>query len=198
MSDPGPARYDMDYMHREALTILPRVLQEVGIRSPILVGHSDGGSIALIYAGAHPEHVSGLILEAPHVFVEPLTVESIAGTKHLFGAPDLRRKLSRYHRDVDQVFWRWNDIWLDPRFLAWNIEASVPRVRCPVLMVQGEDDEYGTRAQLDSIALHVGRPDMTESLVLPRCGHSPHRDQVEAVLAAISRFVQNHPLTTKQ
>ncbi|WP_395673863.1 alpha/beta fold hydrolase [Phenylobacterium sp.] len=186
-SDPIAAPRQPDYMHVEALEVLPKVLKAAGVARPILLGHSDGGSIALIHAGAYPASTAGLVLEAPHVFVEPLTVQSIAQAKVVYETTDLPRKLGRHHRDADHAFWGWNDIWLDDRFLAWNIEASLPTIDCPILLLQGLDDEYGTRAQLDAIA--AGTPD-TEILMLPRCGHSPHRDQTEAVLEALETFVR--------
>jgi len=176
----------VDYMHREAESVLPAVLARFGIRRPILFGHSDGGSIALIYAGFRPDDVAGLILEAPHVFVEDLTVDSIAKVKTVYQSSNLADKLKRYHQDVDRTFWGWNDIWLDPRFKAWNIEAYLPAIACPILAIQGEEDEYGTRAQLDAIA---ARTPATEIVMLSPCGHSPHRDQGEAVLRRSAGFV---------
>jgi pimeloyl-ACP methyl ester carboxylesterase len=176
------------YMHDEALVTLPAVLDALGIIDPILVGHSDGASIALIHAGARRRRVRGLILEAPHVFVEDVTVASIADAKVAWAETDLRRRLGRYHADVDGAFTGWNDIWLHPDFRAWNIEEYLPGVACPVMVVQGADDEYGTSAQLAAIENGVKGP--VECLLLPNCKHSPHRDQPEATLAAMTRFVQ--------
>jgi pimeloyl-ACP methyl ester carboxylesterase len=177
----------VDYMHREALDSLPEVLAGRGIESPILVGHSDGASIALIHAGAGSWPVRALVLEAPHVFVEEVTVASIAEAKTAYATTDLPRRLGRYHADVDTTFRGWNDIWLDPDFRAWNIAEVLPSIRCPIQLIQGEDDEYGTFAQIDAIAAGAGGP--VETVKLPRCRHSPHRDQPEATLAAMRRFI---------
>lgn len=177
----------VEYMHHEGEVVLPAVLNHFAITRPVLFGHSDGGSIALIYAGRHPDAVAGLILEAPHVFVEDLTVTSIAGIKEVFRTTDLGAKLGRYHQDPDRTFWGWNDIWLDPRFKLWNIEAYLPAIRCSILAIQGLDDEYGTRAQLD--AIQAATP-ATEIVLLPRCGHSPHRDQAAAVLDRSAAFIE--------
>jgi pimeloyl-ACP methyl ester carboxylesterase len=175
-----------DYMHREAERALPELLAHLGIDDPILFGHSDGASIALIYAGAHPAAVRALILEAPHVFVEDLSVRSIAEAKTAYATTDLPAKLSRWHADADATFYGWNDIWLDPRFRAWNIEASLAGVRCPVLLIQGDADEYGTAAQLEAIAKRVPA---SETLLVAGARHSPHRDATEAVLERIATFV---------
>jgi pimeloyl-ACP methyl ester carboxylesterase len=174
------------YMHDEALAALPEFLDKLGIERPILVGHSDGGSIALIHAGGAQRPVAGLILMAPHVIVEDLSVASIAAAKVAFETTDLRAKLARYHADVDGVFWGWNRIWLDPEFRSWNIEDYLPRITCPIVAIQGEDDEYGTMEQLRRIARGV--PD-AELVALADCRHSPHRDQPDAVLEAMTRFV---------
>jgi pimeloyl-ACP methyl ester carboxylesterase len=179
-----------DYMHREGEVVLPALLAVLGIDAPVLFGHSDGGSIALIYAGSAKRAPVALVLEAPHVFVEDLTVESIAGVRELYAMSDLRAKLSRYHADAERTFRGWNDIWLDPRFRAWDITPYVERVRAPVLVLQGEDDEYGTPAQLDAIAARVPR---AQTALLADCGHSPHRDQREAVLAHTAAFLAAVP-----
>ena len=185
LSDPLPTRREPDYMHREADAV-PMLMDAVGLGRAILFGHSDGASIALIVAARFPDRVAGLILEAPHVFVETLTVESIAAVKETYRSTNLGRRLGRYHRDPDHAFWRWNDIWLDPRFLRWSIEDLLPRVRAPALLIQGQDDEYGTMEQLDRIAAVLER---TRRLELASCGHSPHRDQPAAVLRAAAAFV---------
>ncbi|HET8729056.1 MAG TPA: alpha/beta hydrolase [Alphaproteobacteria bacterium] len=177
----------VDYMHVEALEALPAVLADRGIENPILIGHSDGASIALIHAGAGRWPVRALILEAPHVFVEDITVASIAEAKTVYETTDLGRRLGRYHADADNTFWGWNDIWLHPDFRAWNIEEYLPGVRCPTLLIQGEDDEYGTFAQLDAIEARVAGP--VETVKLPSCKHSPHRDQPGATLDAMARFI---------
>ena len=186
-SDPiGEAR-NVRYMHDEALASLPALLDALKVDRPVLIGHSDGASIALIHAGAGIRPVCGLILEAPHVFVEDLTVASIAGAKTIYQTTDLNRRLGRYHDDPDNAFWGWNDIWLHPDFRAWNIEEFLPGVRCPSLVIQGADDEYGTMAQLEAIAARSGGP--VEALVLDDCKHSPHRDQEAATLRAMTRFI---------
>jgi pimeloyl-ACP methyl ester carboxylesterase len=176
-----------DYMHVEALVTLPRLLDHFGITQPVLVGHSDGASIALIYAGSGVPNIAATIALAPHVFVEPVSIAGIEAAKLAYAGAGLRDRLTRYHADVDAAFRGWNDIWLSPAFLDWNIEASVARVECPTLLIQGRGDEYGTSAQLDAIEHAArGRVDRVE---LNQCGHSPHRDQPEATVAAIVRFV---------
>jgi pimeloyl-ACP methyl ester carboxylesterase len=175
-----------EYMHHEGEVVLPALLSELGLERPILFGHSDGASIALIYAGAHPAAVRGLVLEAPHVFVEEISVRSIAQAKAAYAATDLPAKLGRHHADGDATFYGWNDIWLDPRFRDWNIEAYAARVTCPVLLVQGDADEYGTTAQLEAIAARVPA---SETLLVPGAGHSPHRDDPELVLSRVTAFL---------
>jgi pimeloyl-ACP methyl ester carboxylesterase len=175
-----------DYMHHEGEVVLLALLSALEIDRPILFGHSDGASIALIFAGTHPDAVRGLVLEAPHVFVEDLSVRSIAQAKTIFATTDLPAKLARHHADAGATFYGWNDIWLDPRFRAWNIEDYAARVRAPVLLIQGDADEYGTIAQLDSIAARVPG---AEIAMIPGAGHSPHRDAPELVLDRIAAFV---------
>jgi len=176
----------VSYMHHEAEVVLPSLLQQAAIERPVLLGQSDGASIALIYAGKFPDSPAALILEAPHVFVEDLSVKSIAQAKIAYETTDLPRKLGRYHQDVDSTFWGWNRIWLDPRFRSWNIESYLNAIRCPVLVIQGEDDEYGTTKQIAAIQAKLPS---TEVLMLPKCKHAPHRDQPEATLARIKQFV---------
>jgi pimeloyl-ACP methyl ester carboxylesterase len=180
-------RREPEYMHHEAEVVLPEVLAQVGIERPILFGHSDGASIALIYAGAQPGAVSALILEAPHVFVEEISVRSIAEAKIAFATTDLPAKLARHHANANATFAGWNDIWLDPRFRDWNIESYALSVRCPVLLIQGDADEYGTTAQLDAI---VARSPNAQVLLVPGAGHSPHRDAPQLVLDRVASFVQ--------
>jgi len=184
-SEPLPVPRDPDYMHKEADAV-SALLDALGIERAVLFGHSDGGSIALIVAARAPERVASLILEAPHVYVEQLTVDSIAKVKTLYEVSDLGRKLGRHHADAAHVFWRWNDIWLDPRFRDWSIESLLPDVRAPALLVQGLDDEYGTMDQLDRIEAVLPR---VRRLELANCGHSPHRDQEEALLTASKQFL---------
>jgi pimeloyl-ACP methyl ester carboxylesterase len=177
----------VSYMHDEALTILPDLIAQLKIVNPVLVGHSDGGSIALIYAGSH-DGLRGLVLLAPHVFVEDLSVTSIAEAKVKFETTNLSEKLARHHKDATRTFWGWNNVWLHPDFRSWNIEEFLPRISCPILAIQGLDDQYGTLAQIDAIVKQSGGP--VEVLTLPDCRHSPQRDQPEAVLAAIVKFVK--------
>jgi len=179
-------RVGVDFMHREGLAALPEVLSRLEIEKPILVGHSDGASIALIYAGHHP--VRGVVAMAPHVFIEDICIDSIQKAKKQFETTDLPERLGKYHRDARKTFHLWADAWLDPAFRDWNIEEYLAGVRCPVLAMQGEDDEYGTMAQLDAIARQVSGP--CELLKLPDCGHSPQRDQPEKALLAVSGFIK--------
>jgi pimeloyl-ACP methyl ester carboxylesterase len=185
-SEPLAAPRTVRYMHDEALIALPELLDELGIERPILVGHSDGGSIALIHAGGGKRAVLGVVTLAAHVLVEDISVASIAAARTAYETTDLRAKLARYHADVDSAFWGWNRIWLHPDFRAWNIEECLPRIACPVLAIQGEDDEYGTMEQMRRIGAQVRDAELLE---LEGCGHSPHKDQQDAVLDAITRFV---------
>jgi pimeloyl-ACP methyl ester carboxylesterase len=190
-SEPVSIPRPMSYMHDEGLVVLPELLDAAGIERCILVGHSDGGSIALVFAGAglpQSTRCVGLVLEAPHVFVEDLSVASIAAARDAYTKGSLRERLARHHgANVDGAFLGWNGAWLDPRFLAWNIEEYLPRVTVPSLVIQGQDDPYGTLAQVDAIEQGAGAP--VTRLVLPGCGHAPHRDRPEEVLAAIAAFV---------
>lgn len=188
-STPLAAPFGTDYMHREALEALPELLHKRGLERPVLFGHSDGASIALIQAGGGDRALAGLVLEAPHVFVEDLTVASIETAKEVFATTDLKDKLARYHDDPERTFRGWNDIWLHPDFRAWNIEEYLPGVSVPVLAIQGRDDEYGTMAQIDAIEAGVAGP--FERLELDDCKHSPHRDRRDAVLTATARFLDS-------
>jgi pimeloyl-ACP methyl ester carboxylesterase len=193
LSDPVTPPRPLTYMHDEALASLPEVLDLAGVRRAILLGHSDGGSIAIIFAGSGlpaAARVIGLALEAPHVFVEDVSVTSIAQAAESYRTTDLRARLARQHGgNVDGAFWGWNRAWLDPGFRAWNIEEYLPRVHVPSLVIQGADDPYGTLAQVDAIETKSGGP--VSRLVLPSCGHSPHRDQPEATIEAVARFVRS-------
>ena len=186
-SDVLREKREPDYMHREGEVVLPALLAELGIERPVLFGHSDGASIALICAGSRPEMVRALVLEAPHVFVEEISVRSIAEAKTAYATTDLPKRLARHHADPGASFYGWNDIWLDPRFRDWNIEAYADGVRCPVSLIQGEADEYGTTAQLDAIAARVPQ---SETLLVPGAGHSPHRDAPDIVLDRVASFVK--------
>jgi pimeloyl-ACP methyl ester carboxylesterase len=180
-------RWDVDFMHRQAREVLPAVLDAAGARDerPWIYGHSDGGSIALLYAAQFPERAAGLIVAAPHVFVEDVSIAAIERARAAYLATGLRDKIARHHDDPDSAFWGWNDIWLHPPFRAWTIEAELDAIRCPVLALQGLDDEYGTLEQIRRIARRVPG---TELLELEHCGHSPHRDQPDAVIRAAVRF----------
>jgi pimeloyl-ACP methyl ester carboxylesterase len=189
-STPRPAveKWPVEFMHVQAERVLPALFASIGLdRAPWLYGHSDGGSIALIHAAAFPERVAGLVAVAPHVFVEDVSVASIEAARVAYAGTDLPQRLARYHADAGSAFHGWNDIWLDPAFRAWNIEDSLRRIRCPVLAVQGEDDEYGTMAQIDAIARVVPQARL---LKLPSCGHSPHRDQPAALTEAVVAFMR--------
>jgi pimeloyl-ACP methyl ester carboxylesterase len=175
------------YMHDEALRVLPELLRRLEIEDIVLIGHSDGASIALIYAGEHRDGVRALVLEAPHVFVEELSVRSIAAVRHEYETTELRTKMARYHRAVDRTFYGWNDVWLSEEFREWNIEDAVQRVRAPILTVQGIADEYGTPAQLERIARRARVP--VDRLLLARCGHAPHRDRRAVVEATIASWL---------
>ena len=184
-----PAPRSIDYDTWEAREVLPALLRSLGVERPILIGHSDGGTIALIYAGSGLEPAPlGVLALAAHLFVEPVSTISIAKARVAYEEGGLREKLARFHADVDGAFYSWNTTWLLPAFIrGFNIEADVARVRCPVLALQGAEDEYGTLRQLEAISgLTDGR---AEIVLLPDCRHSPHRDQREATLTAIARFV---------
>ncbi len=185
-SDVRSTPRELDYLHREALDALPALLDVLDIHDPVLIGHSDGGSIALIHAAEARRRVRGLVVMAPHEFVEPVTLEGIREARRMWETTDFRGRLARYHRDPDGVFFAWNDTWLRPAFRDWNIVDCLARIACPVLAIQGEDDEYASLRQIEVIAEHVAD---TELLALADCRHSPHRDQNDAVVEAITRFV---------
>ncbi|MCX7173014.1 MAG: alpha/beta hydrolase [Proteobacteria bacterium] len=189
-SDVLAAPFGTDYMHREAQEVLPDLLAALEICQPVLVGHSDGASIALIHAGSgHP--LAGLVVMAPHCFVEDISIASIEAAKTAALNTELLQKLSRYHRDAAKTFWGWNDIWLHPDFRAWNIESYLPVIRCPILAIQGEDDEYGSLAQIDAIATQALNSSDVSLLKLADCRHSAHKDQPEAVIRALVEFLDN-------
>ena len=156
---------------------------------PWLFGHSDGASIALIYAATFPDALAGAVVLAPHIFVEDVTIAGIAAARRNYETTDLRQRLARRHADPDATFWRWHDRWTDPAFRNWNIEALLPDIRCPLLAIQGEDDEYATMAQLDGIKRQVPQ---AELLKLAACRHAPHRDQPQAVIDAAIRFIRTN------
>jgi pimeloyl-ACP methyl ester carboxylesterase len=220
-SDPVRRRRPVRFMHDEALQSLPAVIEHFKLHDFILFGHSDGASIAIIYAGTHSRSARGLILEAPHVFVEPICLESIArianspseSTHRVHadyrslrysspkitaspireqdggGPTDLRKRLARYHgANTDSMFRTWTEVWLNPDFRLWNIEEYLKGIEAPLLVIQGEEDEYGTLKQVDAVMTQTRGP--VESLVLASCGHSPHRDQPEQVMSATVQFIR--------
>ncbi len=178
-------RLQPDYMHHEALEVLPALLEALNIQRPILLGHSDGGTIALLHA-SHFE-VAGCVVMAPHVMVEDLSVQAILAARQAYESGPLRQRLAPYHADVDCAFWQWNDVWLSEAFRNFDIRSELLGISAPLLAIQGEGDPYGTMAQIDDIAKAVRHAQL---LKLPDCGHSPHRDQPEAVVQAIQAFMQ--------
>ena len=202
-STPRPAdrRWPTTFMHDQAHDMLPALLAALGIGKSDnpdkpdnpdklwLFGHSDGASIALLYAARYPQDVAGIIVVAPHIFVEDVSIENIALARQAYLTTDLRNKLARHHADPDSAFWGWNDVWLDPAFRQWNIEDVLGSITCPVLAVQGEQDEYGTLEQIYGIARHATQ---TSLYIIPHCGHSPHRDQPEALATEAARFLLDH------
>jgi pimeloyl-ACP methyl ester carboxylesterase len=186
-STPKPAdeRWPISFMHAQAHEVLPALFAKLGVERRWLFGHSDGASIALLYAARFA--VAGLVVVAPHIFTEDMGIASIRAARQAYETTDLRARLARYHADVDSAFRGWNDVWLDPAFRAWNIESELGSIVCPVLAVQGEDDEYGTLEQIRGIARQVPQ---TRLLVLAQCAHSPHRDQPERLIAEAGAFIK--------
>ena len=189
-SAPLTAPRPLRFMHDEALIVLPEILDALEIRRPILLGHSDGGSIAIIHAGGSGREVAALVLLAPHVMVEDISVASIAAARVAYAQGELRARLGRHHDDADGAFQGWSEVWLNPPFRDWSIEEYLPRITCPVLAIQGVDDEYGTMEQVDRIGRAIPH---ARVLKIARCGHSPHRDGAEDVLEAIRGFVGGVP-----
>ena len=181
--------WDTDFMHRQAFDVLPVLLSQLNIHRPWLFGHSDGGSISLLYASRYSEHCAGVIVVAPHIMVEDISIASIQIARDAYLHQGLRERLNRYHDDVDSAFFGWNDIWLSPTFRSWSIEADLQAIRCPLLALQGEDDEYGSMEQVYGI-----RRRLPDAVVVPlaHCGHSPHRDQPQLLTEAVAQFVSAH------
>ena len=182
------AHWEVDFMHRQAWEVLPALLSSLQVTRPWLFGHSDGGSISLLYASRYAAQCAGAIVVAPHIMVEDISVTSIQLARDAYLHQGLRERLARYHDDVDSAFFGWNDIWLSPAFRSWSIEAELDTITCPLLAVQGEDDEYGTLEQVYGI-----RQRLPHAVVvpIPACGHSPHRDQPEILMNAVSDFVRS-------
>jgi pimeloyl-ACP methyl ester carboxylesterase len=188
-SDPIALPRPVTYMHDEAV-VLEKLLAQMNIRDAILVGHSDGASISLIYAGKSKcSNIKLLLLEAPHVFTEPSGLASIAEITNVYRTTDLRDRLAKHHGDnTDIAFWGWNDVWLNPEFRSWNIEKFLPAITVPVFLIQGDDDEYGTNRQIEAIEGQVKGP--IEVIRIPACGHSPHREQPRVTLDKMGKFIQ--------
>jgi pimeloyl-ACP methyl ester carboxylesterase len=191
-SEPRPAPWPLDFMHDEARRVLPALLEREGIEDAVLVGHSDGASIALIHAGDIKERVRAVVTLAPHVFVEDVCVRSIAALRDAYLDPKtkLRERLARHHADVDGAFHGWSGVWLDPEFREWDLRRIVSHIEVPVLVIQGDDDEYGTERQVR--AVYEGVPGAASNVMLPRCGHAPHRDQPEQCLFWIERWLGHY------
>jgi pimeloyl-ACP methyl ester carboxylesterase len=184
----GTGRLRPDYMHREAFDVLPALLEALGVRAPVLLGHSDGGSIALLHASRFP--LAACVVMAPHVIVEEVSVRSIEQAREAYRSGGLRERLARYHANVDVAFWQWNDVWLSAGFRAFDIRPECRRIQAPVLAVQGLDDPYGTLRQVEEIAPTAGPFELE---AVPACGHSPHRDQTDLVTARVTRFLLGMP-----
>ena len=186
---PHDEKWPVEFMHIQARDVLPALFDALNLtdEKPILFGHSDGGSIALLYAAMFPDRVAGIVVAAPHIFVEDVTVSNIEKARTAYLTTDLPRKLQRYHDDPDSAFWGWNDIWLNPAFRQWDIRAHLSDLRCPVLAMQGVDDEYGSLEQIQGIKRIASQ---TELCIIERCRHSPHKDQPEEVIQATGRFIK--------
>jgi pimeloyl-ACP methyl ester carboxylesterase len=186
-SDPLDEKRTLRYVHDEALSSLPEVLRELKVDDAILIGHSDGGSIALIFAAEFPNLVRGLISEAAHVFVEETTLDGIREAVEIYQTTDLKEKLARYHGDnTEKIFRAWYDTWLTPEFKQWNIEDCLPKINCPLLVIQGEDDQYATEAQVEAIARQVAG---SRSILIPNCAHTPHKEARDRVLKEMTEFI---------
>ena len=182
--------WGVDFMHQQALQVLPLLLDRLGVKQRYwLFGHSDGGSISLLHAAACAPQVQGAIVVAPHILVEELSLASIEQARQAYQQGDLRSRLAKYHDDPDSAFWGWNGVWLNPAFKSWRIGHQIGTIRCPLLAIQGLEDEYGTLEQIRGIQAVLPH---TQLLEIPRCGHSPHRDQAPALIQAASAFIHSH------
>lgn len=179
----------IEYLHHEVLEDMPKIFKELGIdkEKPVLFGHSDGGSIALLYAALWPENVAAIAIAAPHIYVEDITLDGIRDAKKIYETTDLSKRLGRHHIDPDSVFWSWNDTWLKPNFAKWNIEEEVKTIKCPILAIQGVDDEYGTLDQIFDIEKLNSN---AVAVKIDDCGHSPHKDQPQVVINTVAEFLQ--------
>jgi pimeloyl-ACP methyl ester carboxylesterase len=187
-SDPIDVQRTLRYVHDEALDSLPEVLKHSGVEDAILIGHSDGGSIALIFAAEYPGSVQGLITEAAHVFVEEVTLEGIKDALEVYRNTDLKEKLARYHGDnTERIFRAWYETWLQPEFKSWNIEDCLPKIKCPLLVIQGEEDQYGTAAQVEAITNQV--TGQAKPLLIPNCAHIPHKEATDRVIKEMTEFI---------
>ena len=188
-SSPVTLPRPLDYMHVEALEVLPELLNVIGFRRGLLLGHSDGASIVAIYAGAHQDHrVQGVVMIAPHFIVEDMGMASIAETRKAYETSDLKSKLQRWHDDVDNAFYGWSEAWLDPGFRGWDISEYLAYIRVPVAILQGADDQYGTVRQIEIAQQECYCP--VDVTMIPAVGHSPHREAAEATLGSIAEFVR--------
>lgn len=198
---PPAEHFTPDYLHREAREVLPQLLDRLGVARPFLFGHSDGGTIALLAAAGLPGRFPGIVVLAPHYFVEEVGIESIRAIRTAYeehaehAEHGLRARLAAYHDDVDSAFYGWNDAWLDPAFRHWNIEAELAGISCPVLAIQGEDDEYASLEQVEGLRRRVAQ---TELLVLPACGHSPHRERPAEVIDGTRNFLLHCGVTLRR
>ena len=187
-SDALDVQRTLRYVHDEALDSLPEVLNHSNVDDAILIGHSDGGSIALIFAAEYPEILRGIITEAAHVFVEEITLEGIREALDIYNNTDLKQKLARYHGDkTEKIFRAWHEIWMQPEFKSWDIQDCLPKIKCPVLVIQGEDDQYGTAAQVEAITNQVTGP--SKVLLIPNCAHIPHREARDRVIKEMTKFI---------
>lgn len=187
-SDPVQLPRPLEFMTREAVDVLPQLLEVIGFERGILFGHSDGATIAAIYAGSIQDHrIRGLILMAPHFFVEPVNIAEITAIRQKFRTTDLRERMGKYHRDAEGAFLGWADTWLDPGFATWNVADVIDYLRVPVLAIQGRDDQYGTPAQIDELSGRCYSP--VDAILLEDCQHAPHLEQPEKTLRAVTEFV---------
>jgi pimeloyl-ACP methyl ester carboxylesterase len=187
-SDPLDVKRTLRYVHDEALDNLPEVLDHFDVDDAILIGHSDGGSIALIFAAEYPERVRGIITEAAHVFVEEITLQGIREALEVYNSTDLKQKLARYHGDnTEKIFRAWHETWLQPEFKSWDIQDCLAKITCPILVIQGVEDQYGTAAQVEAINNQV--TGQSKVLLIPNCAHIPHKEAKNRVAQEMTEFI---------